>query len=262
MVTRFANYFGLSLEHLGAEQVRDFQVYLASERKVSASVLHQAVCALRFLYLRVLHRPQVVTRIPYARKPKQLPTVLSRDEIRRLFENTTNLKHQTLLKTCYSAGLRASELVGLECRDIDSRRMVLKVEGGKGAKDRFIPLSKRLLKQLRRNWLVERSPRWIFPGWQLDIPLSARTAQNIFHQARRRAKITKVASLKSLRHSFATHHLEAGTDLRTFQILMGHRSLATTAIYLHVSKSTLDQATSPLDTLDEDRADADPREAG
>ncbi len=146
-------------------------------------------------------------------------------------------------------GQPTSELIHLECSHIDSGRKLLRVEAGKGCKDRMVPLSERLLAQLRRNWLEQRPPRWLFPGWQVSVPIAAHTVQKAFLRARRRAGIEKPATLRSLRHSFATHHLEAGTDLRTLQMLMGHRSLATTAIYLHVSQSTLANAPSPLDTL-------------
>ncbi|GJL90292.1 MAG: integrase [Minwuia thermotolerans] len=248
-VARFARHFGASPQDLGGGEAREFQAHLATHCRVSASVLNISVCALRFLYDKVLDRPRVVERLPYAKKPKKLPVVLSREEVSRLIQLTTYMKHRTLFMACYSAGLRTSELIHLECSHIDSQRKLLRVEAGKGCKDRMVPLSDRLLTQLRRNWLEQRPPRWLFPGWQVSVPIAAHTVQKAFLRARRRAGIEKPATLRSLRHSFATHHLEAGTDLRTLQMLMGHRSLATTAIYLHVSQSTLANAPSPLDTL-------------
>jgi integrase/recombinase XerD len=234
-VAKFAQHFGQSPDNLGIEQVREFQLFLVQKKKCSWAVLNQTVCALRFFYRVCLDQPLMIEHIPYARLPKKLPVVLSTDEVRSLFDAASNLKHLTLLMTLYATGARISEALALQIGDVDSRRMVLHIRHGKGAKDRYVPLSQALLERLRLYWRENRPPTWLFPGTDPDRSLSVGSAQRICSNARRKAGLTKTVTPHTLRHTFATHHLEAGTDLRTLQVWMGHRSLSTTAVYLHVA---------------------------
>lgn len=247
-VARFAKHFGRSPAEAGSEDIRAYQVHLR-DAGASWSVYNQTVCALRFLYKVTLRREEPIKHITYGRKPKRLPVVLSRDETRRLLAAAERPWHRAALATLYSCGVRASELQNLELRDIDSFRMVVHVRLGKGAKDRFVPLSPHLLAMLRSQWKRRRSLRWLFPGLRLDRPVSLAAVQRCARAAARRAGIRKNVTPHVLRHTFATHHLESGTDLRTIQLLLGHSALSTTAIYLHVSNRALRTVTSPLDIL-------------
>jgi site-specific recombinase XerD len=187
--------------------------------------------------------------IPYGKKPKTLPAVLSRDEVMRLFQAVTDPRYRLLLQTAYAAGLRVSEVVALRVTDIDSQRMLLHIRCAKGHKDRLVPLSALLLEQLRDYWRRYRPQRWLFPGQRPDSPLSIGQVQRICRQAVRAASITKKASMHTLRHSYATHLLENGTDLATLQKLLGHNQLSTTLRYTHIQQPHLQQVRSPLDTL-------------
>jgi integrase/recombinase XerD len=248
-VARFARYFGRSPEQLGPEQIRQYLVYLVQERKVSWSSFNQAVCALRFLYNVTLKRNYPREYIPFGKRPKRLPTVLSQEETVRFLECVENLKHRTLLTTLYACGLRLSEGRRLRPRDIDSARMLVHVRQGKGQKDRIVPLSPALLEQLRTWWRTARPPEWLFPGQGGRGPLSDHTVQKVCQRAARQAGLTKRVSPHTLRHSYATHLLEAGVDLRTLQKLLGHACLSTTLIYTHVSQPRLLATPSPLDLL-------------
>jgi site-specific recombinase XerD len=188
-------------------------------------------------------------KIPYPKRPRFLPTVLSQDEVWRLLDATTNLKHRALVMTLYGAGLRVSEACHLAVTDIDSSRMVIHVRQAKGQKDRDVMLSPRLLDTLRQYWKRSRSASWLFPGDKVDKPITTKAVFLIVQKAAARAKITKVVSPHVLRHSFATHLLESGTDIRTIQLLLGHKDLETTMIYLHVSQHHMQKTTSPLDAL-------------
>jgi len=248
-VVAFARYFGKSPEHLGQSEVRSYLVHLVQEKHVSWSYYNQTVGALRFLYEVTLERQNVMVRIRCPKQPKRLPSVLSLDEMARFFAVVLNIKHRAILMTAYAAGLRVSEVVALRVDDIDSERMVLRVRQGKGRRDRNVMLSPRLLVLLREYWKVERPAEWLFPGGTAGRPMTTRTVQQICTRAARAAGLTKHVTTHSLRHSFASQLLEAGTDIRTIQMLLGHRNLKTTAIYTHVSPTTLKTTQSPLDRL-------------
>lgn len=251
LVARFARFFGQSPEHLGPEDIRTYQVHLVEKRKVSWTVLNQTVCALRFLYRTTLGKEWVIQHIPYAKREKTLPVVLSRKEVARLLRALENRRHRTMLMAAYGCGLRRSEVLNLRVRDIDSRRMVVRVCSGKGRKDRYVPLPSALLKALRVCWLEYRPVDYFFPGQGGSEPMRPRTLSKICTNARAKARLAKSVTMHTLRHCFATHHLEAGTDLRTLQMILGHNSLRTTSIYLHVSAARIRDARSPLDLLDD-----------
>ncbi|MBA3440428.1 MAG: tyrosine-type recombinase/integrase [Pyrinomonadaceae bacterium] len=248
-VAKFAQFFGKSPSLLGPEEIRTYQVYLVQEKQVAWSVLNQAVCALRFFYRITLGKDWAIQRIPAPKTEKKLPVVLSADEVARFFAAIPSLKHRAILMTAYAAGLRVSEVTNLQVADIDSQRMVIRVRQGKGRKDRYVMLSPHLLTLLRTYWKVRRPTSWLFPGRNQGRPISVRMVQIACQQARVEAGLSKQVTVRALRHSFATHLLEAGTDVRTIQILLGHRSLQTTARYMHVSTSTIRAAASPLDAL-------------
>jgi integrase/recombinase XerD len=245
----FARHFGRSPEALGSEEVREFLLHLVGEKKVSWCVFNQTVAALRFLYEVTLDRQGVMVRVRCPKQPKRLPTVLSLDETRRFFGAILGIKHRAILMTAYAGGLRISEVAGLRVNDIDSQRMVLIVRQGKGRKDRNLMLSPRLLALLREYWKVARPTEWLFPGEIPGRPLSVGTVHRICVQAAHAAGLDKHVTVHTLRHSFATHLLEAGTDIRTIQILLGHRNLKTTAVYTHVSPTAVVATESPLDRL-------------
>jgi site-specific recombinase XerD len=250
-VSRFARFFGRSPERLGPEDIRSYQVHLVEERKVSWSSLNLAVCALRFLYRVTLGKDWAIQHIPFAKRERKLPVILSRDEVARLLRAVDNRKHRTMLMAAYGCGLRCSEVVALRVGDIDSCRMVVHVRAGKGRKDRYVPLPPALLKALRRYWQVYRPEDALFPGREGRAPMKSRTFGKVCAQARSRARLRKGVSVHGLRHAFATHHLEAGTDLRTLQLILGHRSLRTTSVYLHVSTGAMGHARSPLDLIED-----------
>ena len=248
-VARFARYFGTSPERLGSEQVRRYLLYVLEERKVAWGTYNQALAALRFLYRWVLRRGEVVQDLRCPRPERKLPVVLSLDEVRRFFAAVTSYKHRMILMTAYSAGLRISETVQLRVEDIDSQRMVIRVVHGKGKKDRYTILSPVVLTLLRHYWWAARPIDYLFPGRSLARPISVSKVQHACVEARAKAGIPKLISPHTLRHSFATHLLEAGTDLRTLQVLLGHSSLRTTALYTHVSTEHIAKIRSPFDTL-------------
>ena len=249
-VARFARHFDRSPARLGPEEIRDYQVYLTNERGLAPSSLIVAVSALRFLYRVTLHKRWVFDDvIPVPKKPRSLPVVLSRDEVMQFLEAVKAAKHHAILTTCYAAGLRISEAVRLTVSAIDSERMVLRVEKGKGQKDRYVMLSPKLLAVLRAWWHVDRPRHWLFPGERPEAPITPGAVGRACHVAARRARMAKPVSPHALRHAFAVHLLEAGTDLRTIQLLLGHRSLQTTARYLRVATTTVCSTASPLDLL-------------
>ena len=248
-VACFAKYFNRSPAKLGPEETRQYQVYLVTEKKSSWTSFNQAVCALRFLYRTTLGQDWTVKQIPFAKQPKTLPVVLAPEEVSKLLACVHPLKSRVLLTTLYSAGLRLEEGTHLKVADIDSARMLLRVACGKGAKERLAPLSPRLLRELRAYWRIARPRTWLFPGRKPDKPLSAGTVQNACQRAVRECGWTKHVTPHTLRHSFATHLLEAGVDLLTIQRLLGHRSFSTTLIYLHVRRQHLESVSSPLDWL-------------
>jgi integrase/recombinase XerD len=248
-VATFAKHFGRSPELLGAEEIKQFQLHLI-QKKVSWATYIQAMAALRFLYVKTLGLAFMAEKIPYPKRPKHLPTVLSKEEVSRLLDATRSLKHRALIMTLYGAGLRVSEACRLTIADIDSSRMVIRIQQAKGQKDRDVMLSPVLLDALRQHWRRSRAKHWLFPGHATNKPITTKAVFLMIQQAGVRAKITKNVSPHVLRHSFATHLLESGTDIRTIQLLLGHAEIETTVIYLHVSQHHIQQTVSPLDALD------------
>ena len=245
----FARHFGRSPELLGPEEVRAYQVYLLNERKLAARSIGINAAALRFLYSVTLKRDWALEEIPLPKRPQTLPEVLSHEEVGRFLECVGSLKHRTILMCAYGAGLRVGEATRLRVTDIDSQRMMLRVEQGKGQKDRYVMLSARLLETLRVYWRHARPRVWLFPGDRDERPITREAVAEACQKARRLAGIEKPVTPHSLRHAFATHLLESGTDLRTIQLLLGHRSLATTSRYLKVATHTVCATASPLDLL-------------
>ena len=248
-ITEFAKHFGRSPAQLGPEEIKQFQLYLVQEKKVSWATYIQATAALRFLYVKTLGRTFMADKIPYPKRPKHLPTVLSQEEIERMLNAARSLKHRALLMALYGSGLRVSEACRLTIEDIDSSRMVLHVRQAKGNKDRDVMLSPVLLETLRQYWKRSRPRCWLFPGNGPDNPMTTKSVFLMVRSIAARAKITKTVSPHTLRHSFATHLLESGTDLRTIQLLLGHADVRTTIIYLQVSQQHIRKITSPLDQL-------------
>jgi integrase/recombinase XerD len=247
-VTKFSRHFGRPPDRLGIEEVRAYQLHLTSQRVAWAS-LNQTVCALRFFYGVTLGRGEMPEMIPYARTPRRLPVVLSGEEMVRFLEAVPGLKPRVALVTAYAAGLRLSEVVALQCADIDSTRSVIRIARGKGGKERQAMLSPRLLAILRAYWLVARPALWLFPGRNASRPISPKMLGMACHLACEAAGLTKPVTVHALRHSFATHLLENGTDLRVIQVLLGHNHLSTTALYTQVATSTIRNTASPLDRL-------------
>jgi site-specific recombinase XerD len=249
-VSLFARYFQKSPELLRPEHIRAYQVYLTNEKKLSTGSITIAISALRFLYRVTLKKDwSFADFIPAPKVPKKLPIILSPDEVVQFLGCVRTRKHRAILTTCYAAGLRISEAVALTPPAIDSKRMVLRVEQGKGQKDRYTMLSPKLLEILRAWWRVEKPKDWLFPG---DFPCQHITrfaVERECQKAHRICKIPKPITPHSLRHAFAVHLLEQGTDIRTIQLLLGHRSLATTAKYLRIATSKVCSTSSPLDLL-------------
>jgi site-specific recombinase XerD len=246
----FARHFNRSPELLGPEEIRSYQVYLTNERKLAPSSISIAISALRFLYRITLHKDWSLTEvIPTPKKPQKLPIVPSPEEVLQFLGCVWNIKHRTILTICYAAGLRVSEAACLKVRDIDSQRMVIRVEQGKGRIDRYVMLSPKLLQILRDWWRVDRPKRWLFPGDQADNHIGKSTIEEACQKARRRCRSCKPITPHSLRHAFAVHLLESGTDVRTIQLLLGHCSLATTGTYLRIANAKVCSTKSPLDLL-------------
>ena len=247
-VSKFSRHFGRSPDRLGLDEVHAFQVHLVATG-ISWPSLNQIVCALRFFYGVTLGQATIPERIAYAREPQKLPVVLSADEVVRFLEAIPSLKSRTALTTVYAAGLRVSEVVMLKIADIDSGRMVIRVEHGKGGKDRYVMLSPQLLRILRGYWRLARPKRWLFPGRDEDRPLEPTTLHAACRSARTAAGLAKEVTAHTLRHSFATHLLENGTDIRIIQVLLGHANLQSTARYARVATKTISKTPSPLDRL-------------
>ena len=248
-VRDFARYFKKSPDQLGESEIKEYLHYLLREKKASDATVRQCYGALKFLYQTTLQRGWVMEKIPYLKTRTKLPVVLDRKEIDALFTVTHNLKHLAILMLIYSAGLRVGEAANLRISDIDSKRMTIRVQQGKGGKDRYSILSHVALETLRLYWRKYRPSEWLFPGYGKNNPISSRSIQRIFEAAKDRAGITKPASTHTLRHSFATHLLEAGINLHHIQLLLGHKSPQTTTVYLHVSRMDLAQIASPLDRV-------------
>lgn len=248
-VSLFAKHFSKSPDQLGPQQIRAYQNFLVQTKKASWSYFNQTVCALRFLYRVSLGRPELIAHIPFPKKEKKLPVILSIEELRTFFCAIRNLKHRTCLKVLYATGLRLSEALNLRLEDIDSQRMTVRVRRGKGRRDRYVDLSPALLKALREYWKVYRPNTWLFAGKYPDHSLHATAIQKAVATARRQSGITKPIHPHTMRHCFATHLLEAGTDLRTIQVLLGHASMSTSAIYLHVAARTAQSGSATVDLL-------------
>ncbi len=247
-VRHFVRHFMVPPDRLTPEHVRQYQLYLTRDRHVSWTSFNQAVCALRFFYRQVLKKDWAVEQIPYQRAGWKLPEILSPQEVAALFRATPNLKHRALLMTMYSGGLRVAEVTRLRVTDIDGQRMMIRIEQGKGRQDRYVMLSPHLRRALQEYWRVRRPTTLLFPN-PAGRPLTRESVNRVFHQARRRAKITKRVYPYSLRHACATHMLESGTSIRVIQTLLGHRSLRTTQRYTHVATTYLQDTQSPLDRL-------------
>ncbi len=249
-VSLFARYFNKSPELLGPEQIHAYQVYLTNEKKLSTGSILIAISALRFLYKVTLKKAWSLEEvIPAPKKPQKLPVVLSPEEVIQFLDCITSRKHRAILTTCYAAGLRISEAVALTPPAIDSKRMVLRVEQGKGRKDRYVMLSPKLLEILRTWWRVEKPKDWLFSGDMPGRHITRFAVECECQKAHRISKIPKPITPHSLRHAFAVHLLEQGTDVRTIQLLLGHRSLTTTAKYLRIATSKVCSTSSPLDLL-------------
>lgn len=241
-VEDFARYFGRSPYRLGPDHIRQYQAHLFRDRKLAANTIQVRTAALRFLFVKTLKRPYLHEQIPFPKRPRTLPTVLSPEEVERLIASAKNLMHRAMLMTLYATGLRRSELCQLKVADIDSQRMVIRVRQGKGGRDRDVLLSAKLLETLREYWRWMKPRTYLFPGlvkgWRADVPITPKVVWDAVVEARIRAGIQKHVTPHTLRHSFATNMLEAGADLRSIQMLLGHADLADTAIYLHLSEGT------------------------
>ena len=248
-VIAYARHFDRSPAELGPEEIRAYQIHLMETRMLSASSVSVATGALRFLYKVTLKRPWAVDEIPMPKRPFRLPVILSREEVSHFLDSIANRKHRAILMTAYAAGLRISEATHLKVTDIDSQRMMLRVDQGKGRKDRYVMLSPRLLDELRAYWKAAHPTLWLFPGDLPGQPITRDAVGQACRCAHRASGITKPITPHSLRHAFATHLLESGTDVRTIQLLLGHRSLATTSRYLKVATSTVCATASPFDLL-------------
>jgi integrase/recombinase XerD len=248
-VSYFAQHFGKSPERLGPEEIRSYQIYLAKERKVSVSSRTVATSALRFLYAVTLKQDRVIEMIPTPKAEYRLPVILSPEEVLRLLQAAPSFSYRVIFSTMYGTGVRVSEVLHLRVPHIDSPRMMIRIEQGKGHRDRYVPLSPKLLELLRTYWRKLRPQPWLFPGQFPAQPLSREAVSDAVAQAGDRAGLNKHVSPHSLRHAYAVHLLEAGTDIRKIQLLLGHRSLSTTARYLRLATTTVCATTSPLDLL-------------
>lgn len=248
-VTLFARHFGKSPEMLGPEEIRAYQIYLAREKNAAVGTRTVAVSALRFLYSVTLQRDWAIPLIPSPKKDHRLPAILSPQEVLQLLQAAPSFPHHVIFSTMYGTGMRVSEAVHLRATDIDSQRMMIRIEQGKGHKDRYVQLSPKLLDLLRCYWRKLRPQGWMFPGQNPDQHLTRYAVADAVAQASRSAGLTKRTSPHSLRHAYAVHLLEAGTDVRRIQLLLGHRSLSTTARYLRLATTTVCATTSPLDLL-------------
>jgi len=251
-VSNYAKHFKKSPEELGEKEFREYLLYLLNDRKLSKGTYRFYYQGLKFLYKHTLKREEIVEKIRCPRGEKKLPVVLDLSEVKTLLSVMENLKHRAILTITYSAGLRISETSHLKVTDIDSKRMMVRVQQGKGGKDRYTILSHTALECLRQYWRSYRPTEWLFEGQNKDTHICISSIRQIFLEAKERAGITKPASPHTLRHYFATHLIEAGTSLHHVQLLLGHRSPTTTTVYLHVSRMNLSQVTSPLDSIPEE----------
>jgi site-specific recombinase XerD len=253
-IKQFADYFGKSPEHLGGEEIRQFQLHLLRDKKLAPGTVEGRMSALRFLYKKTLKRRDIAyDDLIFPKAPRRLPVVLSPEEIVRMIEAAPNLMHRTILMLLYGTGVRRTEASQLKVSDVDSERMVIHIQQGKGSRDRDVLMTPKLLEALREYWRWKRPKIYLFPSTEghrgLEQPISDRTVWYACKEAAARAGIKKRIGPHTLRHSFATHLLEAGTDLRTIQLLMGHADLKHTTLYLHLSQRHLRAAVNPLDQI-------------
>jgi integrase/recombinase XerD len=251
-----AIHFRKSPAELDEEEIRGYLYYLIEERKASQAVITQSYSALKFFFENTLQRPWNTSRIPRSKQRKRLPGVLSKHDVESIFSATNNLKHRAILMTVYSAGLRVGEVTRLKVSDIDSGRMMIRVNEGKGLKDRYTLLGERNLKMLRQYWKAYRPGQWLFPGRNASEPVSISAVQRVFKASLEKAGIKKKASVHTLRHCFATHLLESGTDLYYIQRLLGHKSAGTTSVYLHITGKDIGKIKSPIDISGSDQEPA------
>ena len=251
-IAKLENYFNRSPEELGEEEVKEYLVHMLEDRGLSSGTYKYYAAGIKFLYRTTLNRKEVVEKIKYPKAKIKLPVVLDLSEVRTMLSVMENLKHRAVLTVTYSAGLRVSETAHLKVTDIDSKRMMVRVQQGKGGKDRYTILSKTTLECLREYWRAYRPKDWLFEGQKEGSHICYTSIRNIFVEAKERAGITKPVGPHSLRHAFATHLIEAGTSLHHVQLLLGHKSPKTTTVYLHVSKMNLAQVSSPLDSIPEE----------
>jgi site-specific recombinase XerD len=248
-----AIYFGKSPAELDEEEIRKYLHHLIEERNVSQAVISQSYSALKFFFEKTLQKPWNASKIPRSKQRKKLPQVLSKHEVESIFSVTTNLKHRAILMTIYAAGLRVGEATRLKVSDIDSGRMAIRVNEGKGLKDRYTLMGERNLEVLRLYYKAYRPSEWLFPGRSSSEPVSISSVQRVFKRSLHKAGIKKKASVHTLRHCFATHLLESGTDLYYIQRLLGHGSARTTSVYLHITGKELSKIKSPIDLLGDDQ---------
>lgn len=253
-VRNLINYYERDVDDISHDDITDYLLYLLEERCCSASYVNQAISAIQLLYVDVLGRASVAVSLPRPKKEKKLPEILSRNEVLRILDNVYNLKHKSMLTLAYSAGLRVGEVASMRIKDIDSKRMLIHIEQGKGKKDRYTLLSKTTLLLLREYVKMYRPREWLFEGQLPDRHITERSIQKVFEQACKRAGVKKDVSIHVLRHSFATHLLEGGTDIRFIQQLLGHCDCKTTQIYTHVTTKNLGNILSPLDRVDMERS--------
>jgi integrase/recombinase XerD len=249
-VAGLAKHYARRPDQITAQEVQNYLLHLVEERRLAWSSCNIVAQGLKFFYRVTLKRSQTQFDIPRARQPQKLPQILSREEVAALIEKTVNLKHRAILMAAYGAGLRLNEICHLKLTDIDSKRMTIRVEQGKGAKDRYTLLSPRLLTELRRYWVLYRPKEWLFTGRGATGPIGEHTVHRIYHAAKARAGIVKEGGIHSLRHAFATHLLESGVDIHTIQRLLGHGHISTTMRYLHLARKHLAKTPSPLELLE------------
>jgi site-specific recombinase XerD len=254
IIDEFARYFGQPIEKLGPNHIRAYQAHLFRDCKLASRSVRQHVAALRFVFVKTLKRAFMLDYIPFPKEERRLPVILSQEEVRKLIEASGSLMHRAMLMTLYATGIRRTEAANLKVADIDSKRMVVHIRQGKGRGDRDIPLSSKLLDVLREYWRWMRPKTYLFPGtrngWRADVPISPKMMWAACREAAVRAGLDAKISPHCLRHSYATHLLEAGTDLYTMQKLLGHADLRHTLVYLHLSRIHLHSAASPLDALE------------
>lgn len=248
-VETLALFYDRSPENLTSSQLDQYIIYLLNDRKLSWSSCNVAISAFKFLYYQIIKTDELVFSVPRRKKQTRLPAVYSKDELDQIFINSKPLRNKILLETTYAAGLRVSELVSLKLTDLDSSRMMIRVDQGKGNKDRYTILSGNLLDDLRLYWKVYRPAYWLFPRKTGSRHISADCAQKVYYTAVKLAGINRKGGIHTLRHSFATHLLEAGTNINLIQMLLGHSSIRTTMVYLHLTQKNLAKVNSPLDTL-------------